>query len=282
MKKKILSLLLACCMLVCLIPTSVFAEDCEHVYTDWEIEYNATCAHEGLKTRECTLCGYLDEEVIEKTEEHDWGPVRISKYADFERDGEKVRYCKNCHKKTVDEIVPMVSKVYLSQDTFVYDGTEKKPTIYYVDRNNNIIPSKYYSRLTLSYTCLDIGTYWINPSLNLDAIRYGYRSCRVELPCRIIPKNPKNKVPISEDNAFTARWSKISKKAASGYQVQYSRNSNMTKAKKKNVSGATKTKVKIKKLKSKKKYYVRVRTYKKVNGKKVYSKWSAKKSVKTK
>lgn len=42
------------------------------------------------------------------------------------------------------------------------------------------------------------------------------------------------------------------------------------------------TKATVKKLKSKKKYYVRVRTYKKVNGKKIYSSWSKVKSVKTK
>lgn len=72
-----------------------------------------------------------------------------------------------------------------------------------------------------------------------------------------------------------------------GYQIQYStkgsfkgKTTGLTTAKK---SAASK---KISKLKGKKKYYVRIRTYKtvKVNGKKVklYSDWSAKKSVKTK
>ena len=42
------------------------------------------------------------------------------------------------------------------------------------------------------------------------------------------------------------------------------------------------TKYKVKKLKAKKKYYVRVRTYKTVKGKKVYSSWSKVKSIKTK
>ena len=42
------------------------------------------------------------------------------------------------------------------------------------------------------------------------------------------------------------------------------------------------TKYKVKKLKAKKKYYVRVRTYKTVKGKKVYSSWSNVKSIKTK
>ena len=38
----------------------------------------------------------------------------------------------------------------------------------------------------------------------------------------------------------------------------------------------------IKKLKAKKKYYVRIRTYKTVNGKKIYSDWSKSKKVTTK
>uniref|UniRef100_UPI003FED9F05 hypothetical protein n=1 Tax=Eubacterium sp. TaxID=142586 RepID=UPI003FED9F05 len=42
------------------------------------------------------------------------------------------------------------------------------------------------------------------------------------------------------------------------------------------------TKNKVKKLKAKEKYYVRIRTYKTVNGKKVYSSCSKVKSVKTK
>ena len=42
-----------------------------------------------------------------------------------------------------------------------------------------------------------------------------------------------------------------------------------------------KTKLTIMKLKPKKVYYVQIRTYQKVNGKKYYSEWSAAKKVKT-
>ncbi len=75
-------------------------------------------------------------------------------------------------------------------------------------------------------------------------------------------------------------WKKVS--GASGYQIQYSQKKNMKGAKKKTVNGSKKTKATIKKLKSKKTYYVRIRAYKKVNGKTQYSKWSSKKTVKTK
>ena len=77
----------------------------------------------------------------------------------------------------------------------------------------------------------------------------------------------------------TVTWKKI--KSISGYQISYSQNSSMKKAKTLTVKGSA-TRATLKKLVSKKKYYVRIRTYKVVSGKKYYSKWSSKKSVKIK
>lgn len=78
--------------------------------------------------------------------------------------------------------------------------------------------------------------------------------------------------------AFTVLWTK---KAYSGYQIRYSLKSSMKSATYKNVS-ASKTSLKVKKLKTRKKYYVQIRTYKTVDGKKCYSTWSSAKKVKTK
>lgn len=57
--------------------------------------------------------------------------------------------------------------------------------------------------------------------------------------------------------------------------------SSMKSATYKSVS-ASKTSLKVKKLKTRKKYYVQIRTYKTVDGKKCYSTWSSAKKVKTK
>ena len=75
----------------------------------------------------------------------------------------------------------------------------------------------------------------------------------------------------------TVTWKKA--KSISGYQISYSQNSSMKKAKTLTVKGSA-TRATLKKLVSKKKYYVWIRTYKVVSGKKYYSKWSSKKSVK--
>lgn len=76
----------------------------------------------------------------------------------------------------------------------------------------------------------------------------------------------------------TVKYKKIS--GAYGYQIQYSTNSKFKSGNKsKTTSKLSKT---IKKLKPKKKYYVRIRTYRTVNGKKIYSNWSKVKNIKVK
>lgn len=80
--------------------------------------------------------------------------------------------------------------------------------------------------------------------------------------------------------SITAQWKKVA--GVSAYQVQIATNKKFSKNKKTFKVSKKSTKVKIKKLKAKKVYYVRVRSYKKVNSKKVYSKWSTVRKVKTK
>ena len=95
------------------------------------------------------------------------------------------------------------------------------------------------------------------------------------------PKKTSIKKLSKGKKKFTVTWAKVS--GVKGYQIQYSSNKKFKKNNKSvTVTKQKKTKATVKKLKSKKKYYVRVRTYKTVNGKKIYSSWSKVKSVKTK
>ena len=81
--------------------------------------------------------------------------------------------------------------------------------------------------------------------------------------------------------AILVTWKKVG--GVKGYQVQVATDKKFKKNKKTvTIKKQKTTKTTVKKLKAKKKYYVRVRTYKTVNGKKVYSAWSKVKSVKTK
>lgn len=95
------------------------------------------------------------------------------------------------------------------------------------------------------------------------------------------PKKTSIKKLSKGKKKFTATWAKVS--GVKGYQIQYSSDKKFKKNNKSvTVTKQKTTKATVKKLKSKKKYYVRVRTYKTVNGKKIYSSWSKVKSVKTK
>ena len=109
-------------------------------------------------------------------------------------------------------------------------------------------------------------------------IRQGDAAASKTVTITVIPaKTSLRSVKSKTAKQATVTWKKA--KSISGYQISYSQNSSMKKAKTLTVKGSA-TRATLKKLVSKKKYYVRIRTYKVVSGKKYYSKWSSKKSVK--
>ena len=86
-------------------------------------------------------------------------------------------------------------------------------------------------------------------------------------------------VKNSASKTITAAWKR--NKQVSGYEIQYSTNKKLTSGNKTvRVTKNSITSQKLKNLKKGKTYYVRIRTYKTVSGKKYYSDWSAVKSVK--
>ena len=86
---------------------------------------------------------------------------------------------------------------------------------------------------------------------------------------------------LAKKKALVVYWNKIAN--VSGYQIQVATDKKFKKNKKTvTVAKQNASKKTVKKLKAKKKYFVRVRAYKIVDGKKVYGKWSKIKSVKTK
>ena len=93
-----------------------------------------------------------------------------------------------------------------------------------------------------------------------------------------VPKKPEMKKLTAGKKKFTVQWKKDKK--ADGYQVQYSTDKKFKKnVKSVNVSKKS-TKATEKKLKKGKTYWVRMHSYKKINGKKYYSGWGKVKSVK--
>ncbi len=84
----------------------------------------------------------------------------------------------------------------------------------------------------------------------------------------------------NKKKCITVKWKKNS--TASGYQISVATNKKFTKSKKTVTAKKSAKTTTIKKLKSKKTYYVRVRAYRTVKGKKIYGSWSSLKKVKVK
>ncbi len=76
---------------------------------------------------------------------------------------------------------------------------------------------------------------------------------------------------IVKNKSVIVSWKR--KSGVAGYQLQYARNRKFTKKRTKNRVSKTRV-VKLKKLEKGKMYYFRVRTFKKIDGKKMFSKWS--------
>ena len=97
----------------------------------------------------------------------------------------------------------------------------------------------------------------------------------VKLPAKV------KKVKISaKKTKVTVTWKK--NKKAKGYEISYATNKKFKKASKVNVKKNNKNKKVLTKIKSNKVYYIKVRAYVIVNGKKVYGKYSKVRKIRSK
>ena len=80
------------------------------------------------------------------------------------------------------------------------------------------------------------------------------------------------------ENCIKIKWKKVN--GINGYQIQYSTNKEFKKAKKITIKSKTTTSKTIKNIGNSKKYYIRIRSYKKIRGKNIYSNWSKNKVIK--
>ena len=98
----------------------------------------------------------------------------------------------------------------------------------------------------------------------------------------INPKPVKLKKLTGKKKSITVKWEKPSAQV-SGCQIQYSISKTFeSESRILTAAGKNKKSAKIKNLKAKKTYYVRIRTYKTVNGQTYYSAWSKSMKIKTK
>jgi endoglucanase len=147
---------------------------------------------------------------------------------------------------------------------------------------NAAVTVKYGSKTLKKGTDYTV-TYSNNKSIGTAkakiTLKGNYRGTKT-LTYTIIPKKETVKKVSAVSKGFKVTYTKQSN--VTGYQIQYSTSSKFTSAKTVSVTSYKTTSKTIKSLKAKKTYYVRVRSYKTVNGKKIYGNWSSYKKVTTK
>lgn len=160
-------------------------------------------------------------------------------------------------------------------EVFKYDASSKKYVLYKNITNPNTNTCKVTGLASNRKYYFKVRAYQIDDSEKtyapFGAVVSQYTS---------IAKPKLNSAKSTSKKKIKASWSKVG--GASGYQVMWSTYKNFSKNyKTKSVKAKYSSKT-VTTAQSKKTYYVRVRAYKTINGKKVYSQWSSTKKVKTK
>ena len=244
-----------------------------HAYTS-KVTKKATCTADGVKTYTCE-CGDSYTEAI-KAAGHKY-TTKIVKPT-YDAQGYTLHTCSVCGDSYKDNTKPKLARTSIAKASVsglknkTYTGkainptpvvklngkTLKSGTDYTVSYKNNKAVGTATVTITGkgAYTGTAKATFKINPK-------------KTTLKKLTSPKTKKLKVTYSKVSGIT------------GYQVTYSTSGKFTKktTKSVNASGTSKT---ISKLTKGKTYYVKVRTYKTVNGKKYYSGYSKVKKVKVK
>lgn len=244
----------------------------DHSWDAGKVTKSATCTKDGEKTYTCSGCGETKTEVIKATG-HKMGAWKTVASATTQKAGRQERSCTVCNYKETRSIPKLKSynfKVVSSKSAVTYNGKAQKPAVT-VYAGNKKISSKYY---TVSYkNNTAVGTAMITIQGKGNYKKYtGKTTFRINLQ-----KTTLSSAKSSRKGQLQATWKKTAGNA--GYQIQYASNAKFPGAKTKNTKA---TRYTFQGLKSKRKYYVRVRTYKKVGSNYWYSKWSNVRNVKIK
>jgi hypothetical protein len=223
-----------------------------------------TCTAWGYYTYTCRDCG---KTYVQETNDAPTGHSYVSKVtpATTSKNGKVVKTCELCGKSSTTTIAKIAS-VTLSQTKFTYSGKSITPIVKVTDSNGKKVANTNY---TVTYSKNKaVGTATVTIKFNGT-----YYSGTVKKTFTINPKNVGiSDVSSSKKGQIRFTWGKVA--VCDGYQIQYSTSSSFKDAKSVTVKGAKNCVKTLTGLKSGKKYYIRIRSYKTVDGKKYYSDWS--------
>ena len=289
--------------------------ECSHEHTRVENKKAASCYEYGYSGDiYCDDCGELIKcgSVIEKTA-HTWDSGVVVKTADCANEGIKRYTCTVC-KETKDDTIAKTAHSYVTQvvaptydsegytnhicsvcgDNYKSDFTNKlvrptptptQPTTNSTQTSAPITNAQPAPAPTPAKPTTAPTTAAPTTATQVEQTTTAQQTAEPTTQTTTIavakPKGAKIKKATGSKKAIALTWAKV--KGVKGYQIQVATDKKFKKNKKTvTIKKQKTTKTTVKKLKSKKKYFVRIRTYKTVNGKKIYSSWSKAKTVKTK
>lgn len=233
--------------------SSVLIEKHIHDWSEWTVETEPTCVDEGKKTRVCNTCTKQEEAVISPTGVHTYSQQVV--LPTYDEQGYTIYTCEVCNYTYKDDFTDKLER------------PAEKPTVKPTEK-----PTAAPTNPTASNSAATLPQSANSQASNAESTT----SAQVQKPNKTSVKKYKAK-----KGSVELTWSKT--KGVKGYEIQLATDKKFKKNKKTvTIKKQKTTKTTVKKLKSKTKYFIRIRTYKTVNGKKVYSAWSKVKSVKTK
>ena len=176
-----------------------------------------------------------------------------------------------------------VSKTYIIKNNFKKATVSGISTKAFTGKNiTQSITVKYNGKTLKKGTDYTV-SYSNNKSIGTATVKIagkGSYTGTITKTFKINPAKQEIQKLTAKSKAFFVDWAQ--KESATGYEIQYATNSKFSGAKKVTVTNNKTDKKTVSKLSGKKKYYVRVRSYTTVKGKKYYGAWSSTKSVTTK
>lgn len=174
------------------------------------------------------------------------------------------------HFKIIKKTERFVSNVKLNRTSYTYTGKSIRPSVT-VTVNGKKIGASAYKLYYKNNKNSGIGTVQVRGTGK-------YSRINKTLTFKILPPKTLLTGLKKANRSFTASWKKNIQ--ATGYQIQYAADSRFTKERKTVTVGKQyATRYKISGLKNKKTYYVRIRSYKRVGKKVLYSSWSTVKKI---
>lgn len=162
------------------------------------------------------------------------------------------------------------------------NSTSNKVKYLFYNKNKNLVYSFFVGagNKTTQEFALAAGTYYLAVTQYSEGSGVGSYNFTIDYSVSAPKKPTLSSVTNKSGKKLAIKWKKVS--GISGYEVQYSTNKKFKSSVTKKTVASGKTSATYTKLKKGKTYYVRMRSYVKVDGKKVYSNWSKTKTVKIK